>query len=134
MAVDFIGAGWRYPLETDPQGGFALAGGVAKIEQAMRLVLTTYPGERPMRPEFGSRLRDHVFGPASVDSAAAVSHEVRRALTRWEPRVDVTAVHTYPAGEGTLFHIDIHYTVKATNDERNLVFPFYLIPEDEGDL
>lgn len=134
MAVDFVGAGWRYPLEIDPSGGFALASGVEKLEQAMRLILTTYPGERPMRPEFGSRLRDHVFGPASLDSAAAVSHEVRRALTRWEPRVDVTEVTTYPSGVDGLLHIDIRYTVKATNDERNLVFPFYLIPDDEGEL
>jgi len=134
MLVDFVGAGWRFPLETDPQGGFALAGGVEKIEQAMRLILTTYPGERPMRPEFGSRLRDFVFGPASLDSAADVSHEVRTALTRWEPRVDVNTVTTVPAGERGLLHIDIRYTVKATNDERNLVVPFYLIPDDEGEL
>jgi len=133
MSIDFVGTGWRFPLETDPQGGFALAGGTDKLEQAMRLILTTYPGERPMRPEFGSRLRDYVFGPASMEHAADLSHEVHQALVRWEPRIEVDRVETYASPTDlAMLYIDIEYTVKATNDKRNLVFPFYHIPENEG--
>jgi phage baseplate assembly protein W len=100
----------------------------------MRLILATYPGERPMRPDFGSRLRDFVFRGASWETAAEVEHEVRTALLRWEPRVDVDRVSvTADARDlGTLF-IDIQYTVKQTNDRRNLVFPFYTIPDEGGE-
>jgi hypothetical protein len=53
---------------------------------------------------------------------------------RWEPRVEVDDVDVYPDdAEPGLLYVDVHYTVKATNDERNLVFPFYTIPENEGD-
>lgn len=134
MATDFIGAGWAYPLAISASGSFALAHGTQKVEQAMRLILSTSPGERPMRPEFGCRLRDFVFQGATLDNSAELSQEVRRALDFWEPRVTIEQVDVYPdeANPGLLY-IDIGYVVKATNDTRNLVFPFYTIPESEGE-
>ena len=133
MIDDFVGAGWSYPLELDAGGGFALAGGARKLEQSIRLILTTCPGERPMRPEFGSRLRDFVFRPSSLDTMTELSHEVRRALERWEPRIAVERVDTHPSGRDGVLDIGIDYTVLATNDRRNLVVPFYSIPDHEGE-
>lgn len=132
--ADFIGAGWSYPLGVRPNGAIATASGTEKLEQAMQIVLSTYPGERPMRPEFGCRLRDFVFAAVSWENCGEIAAEVGRALHRWEPRVEITAVDVVPmAEEFGLFHIDISYLVRATNEERNLVFPFYTIPED-GEL
>jgi phage baseplate assembly protein W len=132
MPTDFIGAGWQFPLGLSPSGTFAMASGTRKLEQAMRLILTTYPGERPMRPEFGSRLRDFVFEPASLDTATRVAAEVRDALTRWEPRAEITAVTAVPdPDEPGLLHIHIAYVVRSTNHENNLVFPFYTLPDGE---
>ena len=134
MSHDFIGAGWAFPLGVDARGGIALARREQEIEQAMRLILATYPGERPMRPEFGSRLRDYIFRSATVDSAAELSHEVHHALQRWEPRVDIEFVDvTIDPWERNKLYIDVHYQVKASNDKRNLVFPFYSIPDDGSD-
>ncbi|MGX7826378.1 GPW/gp25 family protein [Actinokineospora sp. 24-640] len=134
MSTDFIGTGWQYPLGFAPNGSFALAVGRRKLEQAMRLILTTYPGERPMRPEFGSRLRDFVFEPISLDTTNGLAEEVRGALTRWEPRVKIVDVAVEPdRGEPSLLYIDISYVVRATNDEHNLVFPFYSVPDGEED-
>ena len=45
-----------------------------------------------MRPEFGCRIHDYVFSPADSATAAAISAEVTRALTMWEPRIDVDDV------------------------------------------
>ena len=131
---DFIGAGWAFPLGVGPQGGIALVRREVELEQAMRLILSTYPGERPMRPEFGSRIRDFVFRSVNIETIAELSHEVRNALLRWEPRVNIEAVLVIPdpSDEGALY-IDIQYVVKDTNDRRNLVFPFYTIPEDGSD-
>ena len=57
---------------------------------------------------------------------------MRIALDRWEPRIEVTGVtvDTSEAESGRL-PIDIAYVVRATNDRRNLVYPFYVIPEEE---
>jgi phage baseplate assembly protein W len=131
---DFIGAGWAFPLGVNANGGIALVRGDTELVQAMQLILSTYPGERPMRPEFGCRLRDFVFRGGTDDTVAELSHEVRRSLLRWEPRVNVEAVNVIPdnADRGLLY-IDIQYTQKDTNDRRNLVFPFYTIPDDGSD-
>jgi phage baseplate assembly protein W len=87
-----------------------------------------------MRPEFGSRVRDWVFRGSDTESMASLSLEVRTSILRWEPRVDVKNVRVTkdgPAGNKLL--IDIEYQRLDTNDRRNLVFPFYTIPEDGSD-
>jgi phage baseplate assembly protein W len=126
---DFIGSGWAFPVGVDATGQIALVSGSREIEQAMRLILSTYPGERPMRPRFGSKLRDFIFDGATWENAAAIAAEVRAALRQWEPRATVVDVLVIPeAADPGVLMIDILYTIKGTNDPRNLVFPFYTIP------
>lgn len=131
MESDFIGKGWSFPMDVSANGTIAMAGGARKLEQAMRLVLMTYPGERPFRPEFGCKLRDFVFAGASTDVLADIDREVRDSLARWEPRADVEQVDVYPHPDNPgLLYVDISYLAKGENDRRNLVFPFYTIPDD----
>jgi phage baseplate assembly protein W len=129
---ELIGTGWSWPVASDGTGGISLVSGVADLEQAMYLILSTHPGERPMRPEFGCRLRDFVFEPADATTAGLIGHEVRTALTRWEPRVQIEEVVVTTDGDdpSTLW-IEITFTVLATYDRRNLVFPFYVIPDHD---
>ena len=98
----------------------------------MRLVLGTAPGERPMRPEFGCAIHDYVFAPVDAGTAGALEFEVRRSLERWEPRIVVRDVDVTPdPSRGDCLYIDISYQVAGTNDPRNLVFPFYVIPSED---
>jgi phage baseplate assembly protein W len=128
--VDFVGAGWAYPLATDATGGMALVTREREIEQAIRLILGTACGERPMRPEFGCHIHDHVFGPATSATAGQIAYDVREALDRWEPRVEVRDVKvSFDAIEQGALYIDIAYVIRGLNDPRNLVFPFYTIPD-----
>jgi uncharacterized protein len=136
MADDFVGSGWAFPLRANDKGGIALVSREREIEQAMHLILGTSFGERPMRPEFGCGIHDHVFDESNAVTAGVVAREVRASLDRWEPRADVAdVVVTFDQSAQGLMYIDITYTIKGTNDRRNLVFPFYSIPEggeDEG--
>ena len=133
MAEQFIGSGWAFPLRTSATGGIALVSRDREITESVRLILATAPGERPMRPEFGCGIHDHVFAPADENTAGAISYEVRRALDRWEPRIEVTEVDVVVDTQrrGTLY-IDIRYVHRGTNDPRNLVFPFYVIPSHDA--
>lgn len=134
MDNDFIGAGWAFPLRINARGGIALVRRERELEEAMRLILATYPGERPMRSEFGSRVRDWVFRGVDNDSMAALQVEVRNSIHRWEPRVEVTGVTvTQDQNDAAMMRIDIEYRPLDTNDRRNLVFPFYTIPDDGSD-
>jgi len=127
--VDFIGKGWAFPLRTDATGSIALVGGEREVAESIRLILATAPGERPMRPEFGCAIHDLVFAPADAATAGEIAFAVRRSLELWEPRVtlDDVIVDFSAAAEGALY-IDIRYRLRDTNDVRNLVFPFYVIP------
>lgn len=128
---DFVGTGWAFPPNVDDRGGIAMVSGERELEQAIQIILLTYPGERPMRPRFGSRLRDFVFRSADNSTAAELAHEVRSAVRQWEPRVDVHEVRVAPNPvEHNRLDVEVVYVVKATNDRRNLVFPFYTIPDD----
>ncbi|MFM7535369.1 MAG: GPW/gp25 family protein [Acidimicrobiales bacterium] len=132
MARSPIGAGIAFPLRLDPSGSLALVTGVQEIEEAIRLILATAPGERPMRPEFGCGIHDYVFAPADRETAGRLRDAVLRALERWEPRIDVLDV-TVRADEtdGSCLYIDIRYEIRGSNDPRNLVFPFYVIPQEQ---
>ena len=131
MSDEFIGAGWAFPLRTDATGGIALVTREREIEQSILLILGTAPGERPMRPEFGCRIHDEVFAAADAATAGRIASDVRASLRRWEPRIRVeeVIVSADPDEPSTLY-IDVRYSVKATNDRRNLVFPFYTIPAE----
>src|SRR3954466_15680743 len=126
---DFVGTGWAFPPQLNASGGIAMVRRERELEEAMRIILSTYPGERPMRPQFGSRVRDFVFRSVNVETIAELSQVVRDALIQWEPRVDIEAVLINPdPREHSTLYIDIQYRPKDTNDRRNLVFPFYTIP------
>ncbi|MFC8849139.1 MULTISPECIES: GPW/gp25 family protein [unclassified Micromonospora] len=135
MAEQFIGAGWAFPLRTDATGGIALVDREREIVEAIGLILGTVPGERPMRPEFGCGVHDYVFAPADENTAGRIAFEVRRALDRWEPRIDVTdVVINFDAEDAGVLYIDVRYSIRGTNDPRNLVFPFYVIPSHEKSI
>ena len=129
--ADFVGQGWSWPAGVGHRGGIALVSGDTELGQAIRLILGTALGERPMRPEFGCGIHDLVFDPSDSTLAGLVAHEVRASLLRWEPRVDVEDVQvTFDPDRPGLALIDLSYLVRTTNDRRNLVVPFYSIPEE----
>jgi phage baseplate assembly protein W len=131
-AREFVGRGWAFPLRADPSGDIALVSQEREIEESIRLILGTAYGERPMRPEFGCAIHDYVYAGADAATAAQVGFEVRASLRRWEPRIEIQDVAvTVDETDRSLLYIDISYSIRSTNDPRNLVFPFYVIPEEE---
>ncbi len=126
--IDLIGRGLAFPLQLDNRGNVALTSFENEIQQAITIILGTAPGERVMRSEFGCRIHEYIFAPANAVTASAVEREVRLALDRWEPRITVQDVDVTPGvGAIGLLMIAIKYEIKSTNDQRSLVFPFYLM-------
>jgi uncharacterized protein len=131
MSDEFVGAGWAFPIRTDPTGRVALTRGERDIEESIQLILGTAFGERPMRPEFGCAIHDYVFGTLDPEMMSRIAVAVRASLLRWEPRITVEDIRVTPDFESKgLVYIDIRYTVADTNSPRNLVCPFYSIPPE----
>ncbi|MGP7960595.1 GPW/gp25 family protein [Sanguibacter sp. A247] len=132
-AASFVGRGFTWPLRVDASGSIALTDGSSDLDSAIRVVLLTAPGERLMRPQFGCRIWDLLFEPVTPNLLGLIDRAVRDALAQWEPRIEVEEVT--PRQDEThhgLVHIDLTYRVKATNDRRNLVHPFYVIPHEDS--
>ena len=131
MPKDIVGRGWTFPPKIGPQGGIALTSERSEIEQAIYIILTTSPGERVMRPTFGCRLHELVFAPNDANTASRAVTFVEEALAMWEPRIRLIDVFARPdPNTPERLSIEIRYEIKATHDQRSLVHPFYLIPEE----
>lgn len=132
-AADFVGRGFAWPMRVDHTGALALTGGSGDLDDAIRVVLLTAPGERVMRPQFGCRIWDLLFEPVTANLIGLIREAVRDALAQWEPRIEVDAVEpVQDEDDAGLVRIRIEYRVRATNDRRNLVYPFYVIPREES--
>jgi uncharacterized protein len=129
--ADFIGRGIAFPLRVDQSGSIATSTGVEDIESSMRMILTTAPGERLMRPEFGCRIWELLFEPINANTLGLMGEAVRESLARWEPRATVTDIRLDPSHDSGQVLINVDYTVRTTNDRRNLVYPFYVIPRED---
>lgn len=126
---DIQGTGWSFPLRIDGRGGIALSQHENDIEESIRIILSTAKGERRMRPEFGCEIHELNFSPNNATTWGLAAHYVEDALGWWEPRIEVVDIDVQPDSKdpGRML-IAIAYRVKSTNDERNLVYPFYLVP------
>ena len=129
--ADFVGRGIMWPLGVDHSGSLAMSEGPESIASALRMILSTAPGERLMRPMFGCAIWNLLFEPINANTLGLMAEAVREAVGRWEPRVELDDVRVLPdhRAEGKVL-IELDYITKATNDRRNLVFPFYVIPRE----
>jgi uncharacterized protein len=132
MSADVLGSGLEFPVAIDVHGAVALAHDAQDVEQAIYIILSTAPGERPMRPEFGCDVHKLVFERISSATAARMARAVRSALHRWEPRIEVLEVSCDRSEEQLgRMSIEIAYKLRATNSRRNLIYPFYVVSAEE---
>jgi phage baseplate assembly protein W len=127
---EFLGQGWAFPLQFNPRGQIALAIGERDIEQSIRIILETVPGERVMRPEFGCRAKELLFAPKNAATQALLIRYVEQALARWEPRIEVVSVDVLnPPGLDGAWTVEINFLIKDTHDTRSIVYPFFIEEE-----
>ena len=99
----------------------------ASVRQAILILLTTRPGERVMRPEYGCALHTLLFAPNDDTTAGLAMHYVRQALERWEPRIRIARLDAGrdPNGDNVL-NIYLEYVVLATNRTEQMLIPMAL--------
>jgi phage baseplate assembly protein W len=90
-------------------------GGTDHLRQSIIDILTTYPGERIMRPEYGSRLRDLIDRPVNAQWLADLYFEVAYAIARWEPRVRVQRVRASLPNPG---HVELDLLLRIGDHEQ----------------
>ncbi|TCO80644.1 hypothetical protein EV699_113122 [Plasticicumulans lactativorans] len=124
--LDRLGRGFAFPWVPDREGRLVWRSGDDKLREAIRLILSTEPGERVMRPGFGCGLRRYLMQPNTTATRALIAREAQLALGRFEPRIAVQAVNVDPGEDPALVLIRVAYVQLADGRRDNLVYPFYL--------
>ena len=111
---DFDSSNGVTGLNVTPDGSLATVNDAASVRQAILLLLSTRPGERIMRPDYGSHLHRLLFCPNDATTAGLAMHYVRRALERWEPRIDIITIDAGSQAEdaGKLY-IRLEYRIRS---------------------
>ncbi|HEU5368569.1 MAG TPA: GPW/gp25 family protein [Ktedonobacterales bacterium] len=117
-------------LSLNARGGVAMVSGQASVRQAILLLVSTTPGERVMRPDYGCLLKQLIFSPNDETTAGLAIHYVRRALEQWEPRIDIVHLDAsrdeqYPEH----LSVSLEYRVRATQQHDYLTFSVNLAGE-----
>lgn len=86
------GRGMAFPPRVGADGRIAWSEGEPNIREAIRIILSTEPGERLRLPEFGAGLRRFLFEPNTLATHTLIRQTIAEALKRWEPRVQLEAV------------------------------------------
>ena len=124
----YLGRGWSFPVRVDEkEGTIKLSEYEQDVRESIWIILSTSKGERMMRPDFGCGIHDLVFEIINTTTMTEVETSVREALATFEPRIDVVQINARSGNDfdGQL-RISIDYVIRGTNNQFNLVYPFYI--------
>lgn len=126
----FLGTGWQFPPEFDPNlGSCLMVSDQTDIEQSLNILLSTALGERVMEPTFGCDLRPYLFDPLSPHLIGYLKDRVRNAILYFETRISIISIDVTATGSTDLldglFQIWITYSIPQTNSRLNYVYNYF---------
>lgn len=123
----FLGRGWQFPFRFDPRNRqVGMAAGVEDIEESLRILFGTAPGERVMLPAYGCDVRRAVFETIDESTLTDLKESIRRAILFFEPRILLEHIETEAEPMAGRVDLKLEYVVRTTNTRHNLVYPLYL--------
>jgi len=112
-----------FPLlfRPDEQGGLSFPELEESVQQMLKVILRTRPGEQLMHSDFGAGLEQLVHEPNTLETRRAIHDLVATSITRWEPRilldrVDVSEV----SSDSAEVRVEISYRLRRTGVARQL--------------
>lgn len=127
MNRNLLGKGFAFPINVDVSGAVAYSIYEKSIEESIRIILSTTPGERLMRPDFGCSINEIVFSPNSPRTISLAVRYIEEAIVKWEPRVILKEVTGERDPHNPVkVNIHIEYEIRSVNTFFNMVYPFYL--------
>lgn len=123
----FFGVGLQQPFKINPSTGkTGMVSGVDNIEQSIRAILSTKPGERLYHKNFGVDLSELMFEPQSKATLKSVEEKIISGLMQFQTMIIVDSVgFELNATEG-LINVDVSFTIRTTNTRGNYVYPYYI--------
>jgi phage baseplate assembly protein W len=111
-------------------GGIEMVEEKDSVRQAIFLLLSTIPGERVMRPDYGCDLYKLIFAPNDQTTAGLAIHYVKQAIERWEKRVEILYLDAYNDRQNQeKLNIVMEYRLRAMQTIDQLNFSLHLAGE-----
>lgn len=130
---DFLGQGIKFPIQVNKATGrFLMATEEESVKESIYLILMTQKTERWVRPEFGSNILSYTFMDTSLTRINMMARELEDTILSQEPRIFQVEVSVEPRLSQGCLIVNLSYLIATSNTRDNLVFPFYLYSETEG--
>ncbi len=129
----FLGIGWKFPPTFDKSSkSVQMVSEEEDIRESLHILLSTQPGERIMRPEYGCDTKQIVFNTTSTNNLTLLKRAISRSILLFEPRIDLDTIDIQVSQDvDGLLLVNIHYIIRLSNSRRNLVYPFYILEGTE---
>lgn len=107
--------GW--PFLPKPQGGQLTYPDLERsVRDAIRIILTTRPGEQLMRPRYGAGLQNFLDEGNTVALRRRIQTAILQNLQNYENRITVDAVYVDPVTDAPAeVQVQIQYRLLRTN-------------------
>lgn len=123
----FLGTGWAFPPELDiNNNSVSMVSNEEDIEQSIRTLLSTMPGERIHRFDYGCPIRHYAFEIMTLTTQTIMKETIARAIVLFESRISLNKITLEIMQLEGMILINIDYTIRQTNRRSNMVYPFYL--------
>jgi len=120
-------------LRFNHRGGIEMTDGPDSIRQAILLLISTRPGERVMRPDYGCSLHRLLFSPNDDTTAGLAIHYLQQAIDRWEPRIEIIRLDANRDPQtAERLNILLEYRIKITQQIDLLTFSMDLTGDQPG--
>ena len=123
MSKDYLG--WKFPPSFNK---FSKSVDVVynenSIKESLYILLTTIPGERLMELDYGCDIHSTLFKPLDLNMKTFLSNNIKSAILRWEPRIDVTNIDINGESTEGILNILISYIIKVNGKIDNLEFKY----------
>lgn len=126
--LSFLGQGWSFPPQFDKENRpTRMVNDEEDIRQSLIILLSTRVGERIFRKTYGSGLHPFQFEELNLTQETLLANSLKKAILFFEPRILLNAIRFNREQErdGILL-IELDYTIRMSNTEANLVYPFYI--------
>lgn len=132
----FIGQGWAFPPSFETVNySVVMVSGEEDIQQSLRVLFSTVPGERIMVPGYGCDLRPFIFENIDNTLINRMKLVIEKAVLYYESRINLEKVDIEqdPSVPGLIL-ITLEYIISETNTRTNMVYPFYTLEGTDVDF
>ena len=124
MSENYLG--WKFPITFNKYS--KTVDNTTSLEESIKtslyLLLTTTQGERIMELEYGCDLNSIMFKPLDLNLKTFISNNIKSAIQKWEPRVNVLDVEVANERNDPVISINVKYKILETDIVDSLNFEY----------